>query len=90
MVMSTGDTLSLGDVALPEQLVNVRSEWSQRALRDVKEEALSKLERDYLASVLAAEGGNLAAAARRAGVDRKNLWTMCQRRGIDPWSFKRR
>ena len=42
-------------------------------------------ERGYLAELLRVHGGNLAAAARAAGMDRKNLWALAVRHGLR-WS----
>jgi len=45
-------------------------------------EALERFERAYLERLLRATGDNVAEAARRAGIDRKNLWLKLKRYGL--------
>ena len=45
-------------------------------------EALARFERAYLDGLLETVGTNVAEAARRAGIDRKNLWLKLRRHGI--------
>jgi DNA-binding NtrC family response regulator len=45
-------------------------------------DAIERFERAYLGGLLQAAGHNVAAAARRAGLDRKNLWLKLKRYGI--------
>jgi DNA-binding NtrC family response regulator len=45
-------------------------------------EALERFERAYLERLLRATGHNVAEAARRAGIDRKNLWLKLKRYGL--------
>jgi DNA-binding NtrC family response regulator len=45
-------------------------------------EALERFERAYLERLLRAAGDNVAEAARRAGIDRKNLWLKLKRYGL--------
>jgi hypothetical protein len=54
-----------------------------RPFRELKRAAVAAFERRYLEALLAAHDGNLAAAARAARVDRKNLWTLARKYGID-------
>jgi two-component system response regulator HydG len=50
--------------------------------RDARERVLLQFDRDYLGGLLAAAGGNVAEAARRAGLDRKNLWVKLKKQGL--------
>jgi len=45
-------------------------------------QALERFERTYLDNLLRATGNNVAEAARRAGIDRKNLWLKLKRYGL--------
>jgi len=45
-------------------------------------EALERFERAYLERLLRASGDNVSEAARRAGIDRKNLWLKLKRYGL--------
>ncbi len=51
--------------------------------RDLKRDVIENFERDYTIKLLEANKGNLAAASRQAGIDRKNLWAMARRYGIE-------
>lgn len=51
-------------------------------LRIAKEQLLERFERDYVASLLAQTSGNVAEAARRAGIDRSTLFRTIRRYGL--------
>jgi transcriptional regulator of acetoin/glycerol metabolism len=51
-------------------------------LRAAKAELTERFERRYLARVLAETGGNVAEAARRAGVDRGTVFRSLRRTGM--------
>lgn len=51
-------------------------------LRAAKTELTERFERRYLARVLAETGGNVAEAARRAGVDRGTVFRTLRRTGM--------
>jgi DNA-binding NtrC family response regulator len=46
-------------------------------------EALARFEKAYLDGLLQTVGTNVAEAARRAGIDRKNLWLKLRRHGLN-------
>ena len=60
-----------------------------RPFRDVKQETIDAFERSYLTELLRVHRGNLAQAARAAGMDRKNLWALVERHGLDRGKFKK-
>ncbi|MBA2544200.1 MAG: sigma-54-dependent Fis family transcriptional regulator, partial [Deltaproteobacteria bacterium] len=49
---------------------------------EAKAAMLHDLERRYLADVLARTGGNLSAASRESGIDRKHLRTLARKHGL--------
>ncbi len=49
---------------------------------EAKAVMLHELERRYLADVLAREGGNLSAASRTSGIDRKHLRALARKHGL--------
>jgi len=49
---------------------------------EAKAAVLHELERRYLADVLARTGGNLSAAARESGIDRKHLRALARKHGL--------
>ena len=59
-----------------------------RSFRELKRDVVATFERQYVMRVLRANRGNVAAAARQAGMDRKNLWSLSKKHGIDPNLFR--
>ncbi len=60
-----------------------------RPFQELKHAVIDRFERDYLTALLTHHGGNLAAAARRAGMDRKNLWALTRKHGLDLGRFRK-
>ena len=58
--------------------------------RDEKKRAVEEFERGYVQRVLEVTQGNLSEAARVAGVDRKNFWTLAQRYHVRDHAPRRR
>jgi two-component system, NtrC family, response regulator AtoC len=54
-----------------------------RSFRELKREVVESFERAYVHELLRAHHGNLAAAARQAGMDRKNLWALAKKHEVD-------
>jgi DNA-binding NtrC family response regulator len=61
----------------------------ERPFRELKREVVEAFERDYTRELLRKHAGNLAAAARAARVDRKNLWSLVKKHRIDLGSYRR-
>lgn len=90
MVIASGTSIGPRDLALQPapRTLNVDTDIS-RPFRDLKQEVIDAFERSYLTELLRAHHGNLAAAARAAHMDRKNLWLLVTRHGLEPQQFKR-
>jgi DNA-binding NtrC family response regulator len=71
----------LGPADLAEDLPPVEGAGSLSALpwKDAREQYLATFELSYAQAVLARCGGNLSAAAREAGVDRKTFYSLLRR-----------
>lgn len=90
MVVASGSRLEVSDLTLaPPALTPSTRPDIARPFREVKQEFIDAFERNYLTELLRAHGGNLAAAARAAEMDRKNLWSLVARHGLDRLQFKK-
>ena len=87
MVVATGTTIGEADVSLPP-LPASRVDLG-RPFRELKQGAVDRFEIEYLTALLREHRGNLAQAARAAGMDRKNLWALAVRHGLDRTRFKK-
>ena len=58
--------------------------------QEEKKALLRRFEFDYLTTVLSEERGHMTNAARRAGLDRKNLWQLMKRHNLSAETFKKR
>jgi DNA-binding NtrC family response regulator len=90
LVLAQGDRIKPEevqlDVALPLATASIDV---TRPFRDVKKDVVESFERDYTRELLKRHHGNLAAAARQAGMDRKNLWMLVKKYGIDVDGFRK-
>ncbi|MGC4030333.1 MAG: sigma-54 dependent transcriptional regulator [Tepidisphaeraceae bacterium] len=79
----------IGIDALPERIVQQAIGFATAAVSYTGRysEAKDRFERDYVTSLLAKHHGNMAAAARQAGIDRSQFFRMVQRLGLDPKTF---
>ncbi len=89
MVVCSGTTIEDVDVALPKSRAQTARPDVDRPFRELKQETIDTFERRYLTELLRVHGGNLAQAARAAGMDRKNLWALVERHGLDRAQFKK-
>ncbi len=58
------------------------------SFRDLKKSVVDNFESEYLATLLRHHRGNVAAAARQAQMDRKNLWQLLKKHEINADSFR--
>ncbi|HEY3802622.1 MAG TPA: sigma-54 dependent transcriptional regulator [Kofleriaceae bacterium] len=91
MVVAAGPLIDERDIALPRAPTSpgTRGVDTSRPFRDLKQETIDSFELGYLNELLRLHRGNLAQAARAAGMDRKNLWAMVARHGLDRARFKK-
>jgi two-component system response regulator PilR (NtrC family) len=57
---------------------------------EMKKRFIKDFECGYLTRILEKTKGNITAAAREAGMDKKNFWTLCQKYSIDAAIFKKK
>jgi DNA-binding NtrC family response regulator len=90
MVVAAGPQIEEDDLSLPASTGGRQSRVDvNRPFREVKQETIDAFERAYLTELLRVHKGNLAQAARAAGMDRKNLWALALRHGLDRARFKK-
>ena len=89
MVVAEGPAITEADVALPAGRSGGGRPDISRPFRDLKQEAIDTFEKAYLTELLREHRGNLARAARAADMDRKNLWALAVRHGLDREQFKK-
>jgi DNA-binding NtrC family response regulator len=89
MVVTSGTTIEAEDVSLPAGKLSAVRVDVDRPFRVLKQEMIDTFEVEYLTELLRVHRGNLAQAARAAGMDRKNLWALVQRHGLDRARFKK-
>jgi two-component system response regulator HydG len=77
--LHAGGVLGAEDVAEDAPLVEVVSSLSALPWKDAREQYLASFEKSYAQAVLTRSGGNVSAAAREAGVDRKTLYALLKR-----------
>jgi DNA-binding NtrC family response regulator len=91
MVVASGAVIDEHDIALPRAPTSpgLRTIDVARPFREIKQETIDAFEIAYLTELLRVHRGNLAQAARAAGMDRKNLWSLAVRHGLDRARFKK-
>jgi DNA-binding NtrC family response regulator len=90
MVVAAGPVIEETDIALPPPPAPAGADIDvERPFRELKQETIDAFERSYLTELLRVHRGNLAQAARAAGMDRKNLWALVERHGLDRAQFKK-
>ncbi len=89
MVVAAASTIGVEDVALPASVLGGGKIDVERPFRELKQEAVDAFELQYLTELLRVHRGNVTHAAKAAGIDRKNLWALLQRHGLDRGRFKK-
>jgi two-component system response regulator AtoC len=90
LVITQGEFIEPGDVRVNAIAATPRSGIDlSRRFRDLKRGVVERFEREYTEEMLRSHAGNIAAAARQAGLDRKNLWSMVKKYEIDVGRYRR-
>ncbi len=83
LVMATGKRISVADLATESGPYSQPMAMDlSHPFRQLKRQVVEEFEREYTVAILEANGGNIAAAARQAGMDRKNLWSLAKKYNI--------
>jgi DNA-binding NtrC family response regulator len=69
-------------VPMPGSSSTLGVDWD-RPFKEAKEKLLDAFEAEYLSRVVDREGGGASAIARAAGIDRKHLYNLAKKHGID-------
>jgi DNA-binding NtrC family response regulator len=102
VIMSTGESISVEDLAVdiqamsPESAVDLRfasdsspsADWLDRPWTEVRRHVLDGAERRYLEGLLAATGGRIGETAERAGMDPRSLHQKMKKYGLRKEEFK--
>ncbi|MEZ4400053.1 MAG: sigma-54 dependent transcriptional regulator [Kofleriaceae bacterium] len=82
MVVAEGPLITERDLDLGRRAQTSPPFDLARPFQEQKRAVVDRFERGYLQALLDAHDGNLAAAARQAGMDRKNLWLLLRKHGL--------
>ncbi len=77
--LHAGGVLHAGDAANEAPAAEVSEDLARLPWRDARERYLSDFEQSYARALLTRCGGNVSAAAREAGVDRKTFYALLRR-----------
>ncbi len=69
---------------------SIPREWIQRTLRDVRREAVEKVEKEYLEALLAETKGRIDETAKRSGMNSRNLFEKMRKYGLQKEVFKKK
>jgi DNA-binding NtrC family response regulator len=88
LVLAQGPLIEPQDIPISETHNGSSCVDLSRTFRELKREMVESFEQQYVREILRAHQGNLAAASRQAGMDRKNLWALAKKYHIDPSMFR--
>lgn len=82
---------------LPEEIASCRTDnrqtilpddWACRPLKDIRQDAVERCERDYLSRLLSLTCGRVGETARRAGLEPRSLFNKMKRYGLRKQDFR--
>ena len=89
MVVAQGPKIEVADLSLPNSAPPERRAIDvSRPFRELKERVVDEFERAYVHTLMHTHRGNVAAAARAADIDRKNLWSLLRKYGLSADDFR--
>ncbi|MBK8013722.1 MAG: sigma-54-dependent Fis family transcriptional regulator [Deltaproteobacteria bacterium] len=91
VVMSNGPWIRPEDLALGQTVLSsaaITGEVGVEPYAAAKRKMLDDFERRYVVRLLALENGHITNAARRAGLDRKNLWQLLKRHNVNAAEYR--
>jgi len=87
-VICDGNCIRIRDINRVLTSHNVTKIQKDGSFRESKARVLEEFEKKYIINTLIQNKGNIAAASRDSKIDRKNLWQMIKKYGIDPDDYK--
>lgn len=88
VALASGTTIEAGDLPLPAAPGAPAPEAGEWNYNRAKQIAIENFDKDLLHRLLKATGGNISEAARRAGMDKKNLIQKLKQYGIKREDYK--
>jgi transcriptional regulator with PAS, ATPase and Fis domain len=90
MVVARSEWISVEDLALPEPKVVPTTELHvlDGEFRQCKQQAVAAFETRYVAQLMSLHRGSMTEAAKAAGLDRKQLWSLLKKAGLNRRDFK--
>jgi DNA-binding NtrC family response regulator len=84
-----GNTLDLPDLglALSPARVHEQDDGTIQRYKDLKRQAISSFEREYLTRLMTAHRGNVSRAAKEAGKERRDFGRLLKKHGLHPQYF---
>jgi len=72
----------------PGVVTGIPDDWAARPLKEIREAALERVEKAYLARLLALTEGRVGETARRAGIEPRSLFNKMKRYGLRKEDFR--
>jgi DNA-binding NtrC family response regulator len=89
IAMARGPVITPADLPVQVQRINLRSPANAaRGAAATHADALGDAEREYLASLLSKNSGNVAQSARDAGLSRQGLHKLLKKHGLDAKQYR--